>query len=1060
MARISCVMAVGILTLLVGSTGAASMDRSEIRTAAWTRFASIAGVNAQVHWSAVDDVPIVIRGDASASALRGFATHHAATIASMFDQQASLFRLRSGIDAFRTSEEREQRGIHHLRMIQTYHGMPVRGGQYMVSVGSDGRLRMMGGRSVPDVDADTTPVVSEAQAIAMARSARGIAVENVEATASLAIEPTDARDRLVWQVVIGARSRPGEWEVLVDARDGTVVSSRSRAFGATGCAAIFDPSPNLPAREDDFVIGDPPAGSGARLAGPLARVFEENAPALVVDSLAVPNGCFDFHFDPDSAAMKFDVTNVYWQADHFLREFHGGNGFRGFPQPMTMFVHPFRCGDPNTAETIANTVWISAGGCGYKPASRDGDIIDHEIQHVVNNSFGMEGGLDLNREIYATALHESYANYFSCAAHNDPVYGEYSFGPAGFANCNSDPDEYNYSRRLELGVGILQNYLVGMIWSGALWDIRKVIGPVIDQIALESLSYLSSQPTMHEAAEAILQADLDHHGAAYQSRLVAGFARRGIAAPPLTVAITGRSLLMPGEETSYSMNACCTGSPYSYLWTRIPDHDTTVVESLGTASQITVSAGEESFRLRVRATNAWGATGTATQRVQVVRPALTIDGPLQVRPDQSNLWAARFSADGFIPVPPCHWFLRCIDGDCPEQEVRMGESVRLQLGRRSVLRVSAELPGYAFGDSIVIEVDAPPRVSVSGPDQLEVGTIGTLNGAAAGGLLPYTWVWTTGSVFGNVISNQPWVNVAVASGGVDVVLVVYSRLGMASTPVVHTIAPANVPLVANINGPNVVRAGGVYQWWVQFGANPPATTTTYQWTRTCLDPDCAPVTIGAQSYLEYAANRNFDLGLTVTSGTRSLSLTKRIRIDGMPSATMTAPEWLASGEPALLKAKVEGGRGPFTFRWTRDAVVTDAVLGTQPTLPVRGDGQDLDLYLTVTSSEGLQSDAAHVVIRSGLGPRAAPDHPVFRVDRPMSRDGGDVTFTLEGPPGSPAGLRLLDISGREVADVFHGTLSQGFEFIGWRPGTVPSGVYLAVAQIAGQRITRRVTVVR
>jgi hypothetical protein len=196
----------------------------------------------------------------------------------------------------------------------------------------------------------------------------------------------------------------------------------------------------------------------------------------------------------------------------------------------------------------------------------------------VNNAFGLEGGTDRTREIYATALHEGLANYFACAANDDPIYAEYFFGPQGFANCNSSPSEYNYTRIDEIGVGNLGNYLIGMIWSGALWDIRNAIGPIIDRIVLESLDYLPATPTMFEARDAVLQADLDHHGGAHLAMMKAAFDGRGLI--PFRLNIEGPRERFKGEAGHWSTSACCPSTPYRFEWIRLRA-GSTVPELLG-----------------------------------------------------------------------------------------------------------------------------------------------------------------------------------------------------------------------------------------------------------------------------------------------------------------------------------------------------------------------------------------------------------------------------------------------------------------------------------------------
>src|SRR5436190_7677611 len=121
---------------------------SVARAAAWDRLSASMGAEAGVRWSAVDDVPISIRGGPRDLPLPGWTTDRATAVQGFFRDHADLFRLRTGIDLFEIAGEREKGAIHHLRAVQTYRGLRVRGGQYMVSVGAGGQLRMIAGRSV------------------------------------------------------------------------------------------------------------------------------------------------------------------------------------------------------------------------------------------------------------------------------------------------------------------------------------------------------------------------------------------------------------------------------------------------------------------------------------------------------------------------------------------------------------------------------------------------------------------------------------------------------------------------------------------------------------------------------------------------------------------------------------------------------------------------------------------------------------------------------------------------------------------------------------------------
>ncbi len=996
LARRSAVLVAIALAAPLAAATAASPDPPEVRTqlasaaraAAWGRLQALAGNDATVRWSAVDDVPISLRMGARGISLTGFAADHAAAVRALFHAHAELFRLRSGIDEFVSEGEREQGGIHHLRMTQWFRGVRVRGGEYMVSVGSDSRVQMMGGRSVPDVDADVVATLTDGQAIRAACARLGVDGSREPATATLAIEPREGPDLLVYQVRMDGPGRGQGWEVLVDAHDGSIVGSHRRALGASGCAAVWDPSPLVALREKNFSIADPTAGSGAVLAGANVRVLHETAPQPASDSLR--DGCFDFHFDPVTQPESFDQVNVYSQVDHYIREFLGGNGFPGLPQPMTVILRQFQCGDANTGETIGSTVWLTSAGCGYKSSTRDADVIDHETQHVINNFYGLEGGLDLDREIYATALHESFANYFSCAAHDDPVYAEYFFGPQGFANCNSDPAEYNYSRRFELGIGQLQNYLVGMIWSGALWDIRMRIGPVIDRIVLESLFYLPAQPSMHTAVDAVLQADRDQHGGAHQTEMIAAFAGRGLGPGLPQVSIGGPSQQAFGEPGTWTADVCCGPRPWTYQWSRVVD-GSSLIEPLGTDSSVTfVSPG--SFQLRLRVVDGEGHPVLSTLNVRIVTQSdlsVQIEGPQLIVAGVPHRWTARVSGQGALPVA-----YRWTYGP----GVFLGDSISLTatISGTTTLKVLVGVPGKTATAQIPVAVDGAPLVSIAPLVQsLVPGQTVSLTGDGYGGKTPYTWRWTRNGIGPeHLIATTQTIQVTGDSLEFDLYLVVTTALGTKSNPYQLTISPSGIPLVTEIQGPDQIRYRSSATWEAVLPEGTPP-TVAYQWTRTCVDPGCAPGIVGTGRTLTLESARSFDLDLMVSTGARVAFSHRQIRARGLPDAPAAVPGASDPGDPA-----------------------------------------------------------------AGPGARRVPDHPAFSLDRTVAREGGELTFTLEASPGSSATLRLLDISGREVATVFEGSLPHGVESVSWRSVSLPSGVYIAVARIAGRSIRRRIVLIR
>src|SRR4051794_19564763 len=129
-------------------------------------------------------------------------------------------------------------GVRFYRYRQEVGGLPVLGSQVVVtdSRGAGADLLADGSRRL---GARQPALVRRAAAGRIAvRSVGGGAVRH----ASLAVQPSGERAQTVWRVVV--RERPDRvWEVLVDARTGAIVRTRSVLRYAADTADLFDPNP-------------------------------------------------------------------------------------------------------------------------------------------------------------------------------------------------------------------------------------------------------------------------------------------------------------------------------------------------------------------------------------------------------------------------------------------------------------------------------------------------------------------------------------------------------------------------------------------------------------------------------------------------------------------------------------------------------------------------------------------------------------------------------------------------------------------------------------------------
>jgi hypothetical protein len=137
------------------------------------------------------------------------------------------------------------------------------------------------------------------------------------------------------------------------------------------------------------------------------------------------------------------------------------------------------------------------------------------------------------------AMGEGFSDYFAAVVHERDGNAAYQ---AQHAACVGEWDATAYQsappyptclRRVDgtkmyPGGRIGESHADGEIWSRALWDLWKAIGPVASQIILEHHFALPQNSTMPQAALEMLEVDAEVFGGANEAALRAAFCARGI----------------------------------------------------------------------------------------------------------------------------------------------------------------------------------------------------------------------------------------------------------------------------------------------------------------------------------------------------------------------------------------------------------------------------------------------------------------------------------------------------------------------------------------------------
>ena len=599
------------VALILTAPAAASSEPNRLADPAFARFTALRGSGWSIRRDPGRDVPRTIFGQRS-TPLPGWDTNRAGAVERLFDEHDDLFRMRRGFDRFVFSREWERAGVRHVRMIQTYRGVPVIGGEYAVALGAAGDLRMIVGDVVVGLDVSPTPTLNAAEAERRARERMG--ADTFTLSSRLAVSRQES-DHLVYEVLIETRHDHRQHAVLVDAHRGDIVLVTPLSAELDGRGNIYPVNDKPPATP--VTVTFPRLASETLLTGEYAEVHNRAGP----DAMGVGG---EFLFD-ETSSLHLTESNVYWHVDHFM-EFMRERGF-SMPLRTIAYVNDTEIGGCAVAyaNPLSNSIFL------YLPCLRvnrnsgnAADVIYHEAQHLVTASYGIRG---INTESKAVA--EALSDYFACAVTNDPLFAEWTLIPCdqntahnGAARwLDSDPTEFNYSRWESVHAcyaGFGDPHAVGMILAGALWDIRRTIGSDADRLILDALDYLPSAPDFACVADAVLQANYDHHEGRFSIPVLRGFLDRGIRGGA-RVEIAGPGAYDDTGAHQYEARMISETVPSFYQWAMRPACDTPQCppwRELGDEHTQSV-VSDVDFDLRVTTSDIWGRSGVNQLRVTV-----------------------------------------------------------------------------------------------------------------------------------------------------------------------------------------------------------------------------------------------------------------------------------------------------------------------------------------------------------------------------------------------------------------------------------------------------------
>ncbi len=470
----------------------------------------------------------------------------------------------------------------HVTFQQTLAGVPVYGRTVKVNLDREGQPTLVLSSYAPHLRAvagfNPRPTLSATDA---AERARNLVSQTgaVVTTPELFVYPTKT-PRLAWLLTAWPQDAPAEWEVLLDAHTGEILrlfdqtthpadkraldpagtstgrpASRSaapaRAF-VQGSGLVFDPDPlttagvayggayvdaddadvaALNAERIEVPLNDISQGTDGlyRLEGPFAAVDGSSligGTAFDPPAEADPNG-----FRYGRADDDFEAVMSYYHLDksqRYVQSLDVGRDIQNRP----VRVNPHGLGGQDNSQYYVGLNAIALGDGGIDDAE-DADVIWHEYGHALLQESAP--GLLLHPE--GQALHEGWGDYWAASysrwlSENNPSFNQ-DWRKVYTWDGNETWNGRTVDRQGSYLDGLTGNkYTDGLLWATTLMEIYDVLGRiVIDRLNLSSHIYLGASATLADAAEVLIQADLDLYDGEHVGVLVERLAARGFVDP-------------------------------------------------------------------------------------------------------------------------------------------------------------------------------------------------------------------------------------------------------------------------------------------------------------------------------------------------------------------------------------------------------------------------------------------------------------------------------------------------------------------------------------------------
>ena len=352
--------------------------------------------------------------------------------------------------------------------------------------------------------------------------------------------------------------------LLIDQMTGDVLDRSSLVNTFTGRA--FTKSPGFPATDNRTVVSfdGNPAFSPSGWVNSTRKTVGNNAVAQTdlnanntggtneTQPTANASDSFDFPWTPTGTAASFKEASVT-SAFFLVNDYHDRTYALGFTEAAGNFqTSNFGKGGAQNDEVQVdaqdgsgtNNANFATPPDGSRPRMQmfnfniiqsaliqDGDvdpgIIYHENSHGLSNRLVGGGSTACLNGSQSGGMGEGWGDFLGASFLNDPVVGAYvtgnnTVGIREFSMANSPLTYANIKDGSHSEV-----HAAGEVWAATLWTVRNALGAAkTEQLVVSGLKLTPCNPTMINARDAIIQADVNINAGANRCALFTAFASR------------------------------------------------------------------------------------------------------------------------------------------------------------------------------------------------------------------------------------------------------------------------------------------------------------------------------------------------------------------------------------------------------------------------------------------------------------------------------------------------------------------------------------------------------